>query len=364
MRLYSIVLAGVALAAAAAAEAQIRITGSVKTPMAVSQSDLAAMRQAKDKIRLGTPEGQYRATFEVSGPSLWSVLEKVQIEKKVADGFDRPIDLLVVVKGRQGHEALFSIGELQMGNLSGRVLLADRIRHIIPHHHEEVPPLAEQDGWLNAGVRKALSVPEDCVGCHAEEKVPAVDIPRGVCLIAAGDSWPPRFVEDVVEISIRQVGITVPVHMKKGTAAQPSIRFVRLDGSSVALHSSAMLSLGAESFSDATFGMGRGFHGIHSWTGLPLSSLVAAQIPAGTDLDRLWILVTAADGYRIVLSGKEVFTSPNGVILATTEDDQPLGERGPMRLVVPADFYIDRSVHSVQEIRLGEVTKGDRIEAQ
>jgi len=26
-----------------------------------------------------------------------------------------------------------------------------------------------------------------------------------------------------------------------------------------------------------------------------------------------------------------------------------------MRLVVPADFYVDRSVHSVQEIRLGTI---------
>ncbi len=313
------------------------------------------MNPLTEKIRLGTPDGQYRATFEVLGPTLLSVIEKAQIEKKIADGFDRPIDLLVVVKGRGGDEALFSIGELQMGGESGRTLLAYRLRHIIPHHHEEIPSLAGPDGWLNVGVRKAFSVPEACVGCHTEEKVPAVDVPRGVCLIAAGDTWPPRFVEDVVEISIRQVGVKVPSHMKKGAVAGETVTLVRLDGSSMKLHPRALNKLGEASFSDATFGMGRGFHGIHSWSGPSLAGIVAAHVPAGTDLDRLWVLVTAADGYRTVLSGREIFASPDGAMLATTEDGQSLGERGPMRLVVPADFYIDRSVHSVQEIRLGSM---------
>lgn len=343
------------LAAAATSQAQVKVTGSVKTPLTVDQAFAASVARATEKIRLAAPDGQYRATVEVSGASLWSALEKAGVEKKTPDGFNRPIDLLVVVKGRQGREALFSIGELQMGLQAGRVLLADRLRLVIPHHHEEIPPLAEPDGWLEVTARAAMTVPEGCVSCHAEKKVPAVDIPRGVCLVAAGDPWPPRFVEDVVEVSVRQVGVTVPAHMKKGAKAGPTVSLTRIDGSFVVLNSAALHALGQASFSDASFGMGRGFHGIHTWTGVPLARVVAAQVPAGTDLDRLWVLVTAADGYRTVLSGKELFAGFRDALLATTEDGQPLGERGPMRLVVPADFYVDRSVHSVQEIRLGTI---------
>ncbi len=350
----SVVIASLILAMAGVVLAQVKITGSVKTPMVLDQTGLMSMRPSTEKVRVGTPNGQYRATFEASGPSLWSVLEKAQIEKKVTDGFNRPIDLMVVLKGRRGHEALFSIGELEMGLSGGRTLLAHGLRPILPHKHEEIPPLAGgPDGWLDVKERDALEVPEGCVGCHTESQVPAVDVPRGICLIAAGDTWPPRFVEDVVEVSVRQMGIAVPAHMKKGATAGEKVTLVRLDGSSVVLHSTALGELGEATFSDATFGMGRGLHGGHLWTGVPRARIVAAHRPAGTDLDRRWVLATAADGYRTVLSGRELFASSASPLLATTEDDQPLGDRGPMRLVIPADFYVDRSVRSVQEIRLG-----------
>ena len=121
------------------------------------------------------------------------------------------------------------------------------------------------------------------------------------------------------------------------------------------LHAAALGALGRTSFADASFGMGRGFHGIHSWTGPSLAQVVAPHVPAGTDLDRLWVLVTAADGYRTVMSGREVFGDPGNLVLGATEDDKPLDDRGPFRLVVRNDFFIDRSVHSVQEIRLGKL---------
>lgn len=343
------------LAAAATPQAQVKVTGCVKTSLTVDQAVAASAARSTEKIRLARPDGQYRATVEASGPSLWSLLDKAGVEKKTPDGFNRPIDMLIVVKGRQGQEALFSIGELQMGLEGSRVLLADRLRLVIPHHHDEIPPLDEPDGWMEVTARAAFAAPEGCVSCHAEKKVPAVDIPRGVCLVAAGDPWPPRFVEDVVEVSVRQVGATVPAQMKKGAKGGPTVSLTRLDGSGVALHPAALAALGQASFADASFGMGRGFHGIHTWTGVPLARVVAAQVPAGTDLDRVWVLVTAADGYRTVLSGRELFAGARDALLATTEDGQPLGERGPMRLVVPADFYVDRSVHSVQEIRLGTI---------
>lgn len=353
MKLGHIVLAGVALAAASVTHSQVKVTGAVKTPLTVDAAVFASVSRHTEKIRLSQPGGQYRSTVEASGVSLWSLLDRAHIEKKSPDGFNRPIDLLIVVKGRQGHEALFSIGELQMGLQSGRVLLTDRLRLIIPSHHEEIPPLAEPDGWLELGERATFAAPEGCVSCHTEAKVPAVDVPRGVCLMAASDPWPPRFVEDVVEVSVRQLGHSVPAHMKKGAKAGPTVALVRLDGSATTLNPQALAALGDASFADATFGMGRGFHGIHAWSGVPLDRIVASHIPAGTDLGRMWVLVTAADGYRTVLSGKELFAAPRPPFLAATEDGQPLGDRGPLRLVVPGDFYVDRSVRMVQEIRLG-----------
>lgn len=353
MKRHAIVAAMALLALSQMGFAQVKITGCVAASTTVKAADLASRTPVTEKVRIAASNGRYRATFEAAGPSLWSVLEAIGIKKQSDDGFNRPIDLLVVVKGRGGDEALFSIGELHMGTQGARVLLAHRLRLIMPHHHEDVPPLADGDGWLTVTNRRSLEIPQACAECHAASEAPAIDLPRGLCVIAAGDAWPPRFIEDVVEISVRQLGVKVPPGAKKGAKAGEAVSLVRLDGSMVMLHPAALNALGTSTFSDATFGMGRGFHGIHTWQGVPLASLVAAHVPTGAILDRLWVLVTAADGYRTVLSGTELFSNSSSPLLATTEDGHSLGERGPMRLVVPGDFYIDRSVHSVQEVRLG-----------
>lgn len=343
----------VILLVAGLAHAQVAVVGSVKTEIKADAKGLDGLPRASDRVRVAWPDGRYRGTYEITGPTLFSLVSKAAVIKKVEDGFSRPIDLLVVVKSRGGQEALFSIGELEMGMQGGRVLLADRLRLLVPHHHDEIPPLAEPDGWLDVGTRVALKVPEGCASCHAEKKVPDLSVPKGICLVAAGDGWPARFVEDVVEVSVRQVGVKVPDQMKKDAKPGATVTLVRPDGTSVPLHAAALETLSRLSLTDASFGMGRGFHGIHSWSGPSLAQVVAPHVPAGTDLDRLWVLVTAADGYRTVMSGREVFGDPANLVLAATEDDKPLDDHGPFRLVVRNDFFVDRSVHSVQEIRLG-----------
>ena len=70
----------------------------------------------------------------------------------------------------------------------------------------------------------------------------------------------------------------------------------------------------------------------------------------------LLVLVTAADGYRCVFSGSEVFFAPEGkgVMLASRKDGEPLGPAsGRYNIVSETDFYIDRSVKMVKEIRIG-----------
>ena len=107
---------------------------------------------------------------------------------------------------------------------------------------------------------------------------------------------------------------------------------------------------------DAAIGMGMGFHGEHEWRATDLGLLLRPLLPAGADPRQFWILVTAEDGYRVLLSGSEVFSAADGrgVFLADWRDGKPLGPGSGRYHVVPrADFYIDREVRMVKEIRVG-----------
>ena len=112
----------------------------------------------------------------------------------------------------------------------------------------------------------------------------------------------------------------------------------------------------SQHWSDATFGMGRGFHGHHTWDGVDLGALLRPLVPAAAEARNIWILVTAADGYRCVFSSSEVFSAREGkgVMHASRKDGEPLGPGfGRYNIVSKTDFYIDRSVKMVKEIRIG-----------
>ncbi|HYN42629.1 MAG TPA: hypothetical protein VE129_12680, partial [Thermoanaerobaculia bacterium] len=127
----------VAAPARAEAPAGIAISGSVKKPHSV---DVAALDTFPRHATLAKVPGaeRYRGTFEVEGVALKDLLDRAEIAKATDDGFDRPLDLAVVVTGRDGKKALFSWGELFLGDDAGAALLVDRIRPLVPHHHDAI----------------------------------------------------------------------------------------------------------------------------------------------------------------------------------------------------------------------------------
>lgn len=96
----------------------------------------------------------------------------------------------------------------------------------------------------------------------------------------------------------------------------------------------------------------------HTFTGV---RLFAALAQVGFDIDpearnpllTMYVVITANDGYQVVLSGGEL--DPNfgdaPILLAWEQDGAALeGENGPLRLVVPGDLRGGRYVHGVVSI--------------
>ena len=333
----------------------IALSGSVKKPQFFDAASLASFPRQRLHAKLVGPTGAYRATVEAEGVALKELVERAEVGKAMEDGFDRPLDLAVVVTGREGKKALFSWGELFLAGDSGAAVLADRLRPFIPHHHEPVADQAIASGaWLGPEARASLDV-SSCAGCHEGGKVPKVDVPRGICLVPTHDATGRRFVEDVVEIEVRQAGFPAPP--KKKDLADPWVEapaFVLPGGKKVALTAKATKGLPRVEGEDDGIGLGRGFRGHSRFSGPSLAALLKRSLPAGTDPGLLFVVVTASDGYRSLYSGGEILLSrlPENVVLVDTEDGKPLLRKsGRLKSVARGDFFVDRAVRSVSEIR-------------
>ena len=73
-------------------------------------------------------------------------------------------------------------------------------------------------------------------------------------------------------------------------------------------------------------------------------------------------MITANDGYQMVISGGEI--DPNfghePMLLAWKQDGRPLaGERGPLSLMVPGDMHGGRYVHGIVSIDVRAIDDAD-----
>ncbi len=313
--------------------------------------------------KIAATSGEYRATLEAEGVTLSALLEKAEVKKKVNDGFGRPLDTFVVVTGRSGQRALFSWGELFARGDTGPVL-AERLRLRVPSHHEAIDAKVYPATLFDAPVREKLDL-KSCQACHEGPKPARLDMPRGFCLVVPEDGFGGRFVEDVVEIRVEQVGITVQADKESGKKT-PDDAFVAApvlvgrDGKTVEVGAEKLAGVARRQAADATIGMGRGFHGVKKWDGVDLGEAIRALLPGEAIGRDVWVLVTALDGYRSLYSGSEVFAPRRGegVLLADRENGEPLGPgSGRCKTVATGDFFIDRGVRLVKEIRVGSVAR-------
>jgi hypothetical protein len=99
-------------------------------------------------------------------------------------------------------------------------------------------------------------------------------------------------------------------------------------------------------------GDGIGYHGIKTFSGVPLVSLLEK---IGVDKDpKTVILVTSPDGYRSILSYGELFYTTYGrrILMADGDGSAPLKKDGRFILVLPDEQAADRWVKAVGAVEI------------
>jgi hypothetical protein len=339
----------------------VAVDGAVGKKLEVDGALLDSLGRQSRLMKVFSPDNRYAGTFEQSGAGLKRVLELAGVVKKTDDGFSRPLDVYLVATSRSGRRAVFSYGEVFDVADPGAILIADKNRYLIPGHHD-AESLARWDrGLLGPSERERLDL-STCSSCHGAEKTPPLATLRGLAVVPATDRRSERFLSDLTELHLCQAGPLAGVTGKKGQATwvdEPAL--VLPDGKSIPVTRKLTKGLPVVSLDDASYGEGRGYGGEHARSGVGMAAVLRKVMGRQLDMRRVLLLVTASDGYRSVYSGGELALSSlgEGLILADQEDGKPLGPKdGRYRLVPRLDFFVDRSVRSVKELRVIEIAEG------
>lgn len=106
-------------------------------------------------------------------------------------------------------------------------------------------------------------------------------------------------------------------------------------------------------------GESAGFVGIFDYSGVRLSHILekakASVNCRDNKRENLYVVFKGTDGYQVIASWTELTTTSDGkrVLVALEKDSKPLSEdEGKMRLVLPGDKWVGRSVKWLETIEI------------
>jgi hypothetical protein len=101
------------------------------------------------------------------------------------------------------------------------------------------------------------------------------------------------------------------------------------------------------------YGRGRGIHSTQPFNGIILRDILLKYFPVNKEnLQNAYFVFVAKDGYRCVYSFSEIMNRANQAELLLIPDIDNKDDGGAFRIFPAADFFSDRAVKAVSEIKL------------
>ncbi|MDI6699570.1 MAG: hypothetical protein QME85_11660 [Candidatus Saccharicenans sp.] len=294
---------------------KIEISGEIVSPGIADLRKLPLHQvQVREAIK-NDEKATFIGAYVYQGYSLFDILMDCALNKNNKNIFSSPIDLLVIIENKEGERVVFSWGEIFYPNSLHRIIIARRVAPIIPSTTGESWPL-----------------PDECK------------------VVAANDLYGQRNLRNPVKIMVRSCPLAESVKKDKTLLYSEKIKVLFGDKEITIIES---LPAGNEilEYPVVFFGRGKGFHGVKSFSGVSLRKILGKYIVLNKGLiEAGYAVIVGADGYRAVFSISELFNRNdfNEVLLY----DQGNKNGGRFALFVSMDFFSDRAVKAIKEIRL------------
>jgi precorrin-4 methylase/DMSO/TMAO reductase YedYZ molybdopterin-dependent catalytic subunit len=305
----------------------LTITGLVKRPLSLTAADLANFQSNSVRISDIKKGGAFHGVFTTQGVPLKNLLELAMVEKEQS-AYNRPLDLAIVVRNKDGKKVTLSWGEVFYRNPAD-ITVAHSATPVMPHKM-------------------------NCASCHSpgftkpylEQLTRPVGLPK---LVLAKDFDADRSLENIVNIELVSIEPKGPAK-KKGELFAPRLSVTGLSEHPVTIFS--LENLPRTTVTVNVVGDGRGFHGRHVYSGVPLLELLRT-VGKDPDLHSV-VVVSAPDGYRSLVSWGELLLSPQGqrILIADEIDGNPIEKGGKFMLIIPDDLAADRDVQAAAKIEI------------
>ncbi|HNS17319.1 MAG TPA: hypothetical protein PKH94_03305 [Bacteroidales bacterium] len=292
---------------------ELMVDGEVYRPGNVDLGSLPLHSVIVKETILSGDSNRFVGAYRYDGYSLFDILNQFVPDKVNKEEFPPIIDLYVEITNKEGEKAVFSWGEIYYPVNRHQIILATKVMEIVPSK--------TKDHWPLPGSWKIVAVPD---------------------LITE------RNLSDPVAITVKSLGKSFPVDRdKKYTDAVSIFRNDSLLSSFTILPTNCQFI----TYPTIFYGRGRGIHSVTPFQGVMLKDLLAQYIHSATGALRNGLVtVKGADGYRSAFTLSEIINrnDQSEVIIVDVGEGE---EGGRFRLFPSADFFSDRAVFSLEEIR-------------
>lgn len=295
--------------------AKIEVLGEVANPGIADLGKLPLRSVICKEVELRDGSDKFIGAYRYDGYSLYDILNSFILKKKNEAEFPPIIDLYVVVTGESGDKAVLSWGEIYYPINRHEIIIATQVARIVPSKSKDLWPLPE--------VTK---------------------------LVVASDLITARNISKPVKIEI--VSYSGKYKINKGMSPMMSPEIIVKNGEqTVSTIKSLSKKLDWQLYPSVFYGRGMGIHGITDFKGVMLQEVLQSYFSKDDkNIKEGLVVVAGLDGYRCVYSFSEIFNRCDQDQILIVDDGKIDG--GRYRLFPAPDFFSDRAIKSVMEIRL------------
>jgi hypothetical protein len=294
----------------------IKIDGEIGNPVKIDITALPLRSLIVKEALASGDSNRFVGAYRYDGYALYDILNNIVLQKKNEAEFSPIIDIYVKVENDKGESAVISWGEIYYPANRFDIIMATKVARIVPSKTKDLWPLPEETK-----------------------------------LVIGHDLLTERNISNPSKITVFSATVSYPVNRDLTPLYSPRIKVYNgID------FLADLLTVPADAhkveYETIFYGRGRGIHSTTPFNGIVMKDVLKPYFTINPEnLRKGFILVAAADGYRCVYSFSEIFNRNDQAEVLLIEDPNNQ-DGGAFRLFPGADFFSDRAIKAVSEIRL------------